>query len=72
MDPNATLRELLIYARTIDRSEGEGFAANDAAELAELALALDEWLTKGGALPDRWKVKRDGGDPAAPTVGPKL
>lgn len=51
MDPNETLTSAIVLARTIVDSEASDDNAN---ELAELVLALDEWLTKGGFYPDAW------------------
>ena len=49
MDPNAALDELLNLATSDLREFG-----NDVHRLAELVLALDGWLAKGGFLPSRW------------------
>lgn len=69
MDPDANLKEQLALARQIihigERHVaecGEGYAAKLLIEqqahcgekLAELVLALDEWVRKGGFLPGRW------------------
>jgi len=50
MDPNATLKEARAYANLIF----EGTDDCNAANLAELFKALDEWIMKGGFLPDAW------------------
>lgn len=54
MDPNANLEELrrLAYA-AVELSEDA-----DAVRLAELVLALDSWLLKGGAFPKAWTAPR--------------
>ncbi len=60
MDPDANLSEQLELARSIigefDRPNDnpEIFMRIDAARLAELVIALDEWLSKGGFKPARW------------------
>lgn len=62
MDPDANLEALLERARTIiqtiDAGSGEGIdrdvVVDLAGEVAELVVALDEWLRKGGALPNEW------------------
>jgi hypothetical protein len=54
-DPNANLAELRSLAPMILSGS---FEAHDAERMAELIEALDEWLTKGGFLPDAWKVNR--------------
>lgn len=61
MDPNANLKEQLILARRIvANSDDETSYVNsmDAARLAELVIALDEWLRVGGFLPDVWSKGR--------------
>lgn len=62
MDPNANLRELRALASDIidsnDRDDGGTIDVVDCCRLAELAQALDEWLTKGGALPSDWTRSR--------------
>jgi hypothetical protein len=58
MDPNAaltTLRELATEQLDGNISDQERHAD----QLAEAAIALDEWLTKGGFLPAAWAVGRD-------------
>lgn len=51
MDPDANLEALLERAHTIAGNPTKDDVAN---ELAELVLALDEWLAKGGGLPEAW------------------
>lgn len=60
MDPKANLREQLELARAIEEREdcNEYYSreqleaqADDAARLAGLVLALDEWMKKGGFSP---------------------
>lgn len=58
MDPNANMRE----QRELAESIAAGFDdddnppdMDDARRLAELVLALDEWLSKGGFRPSRWQ-----------------
>ena len=51
MDPNANLAEQRrILALPSDETTRE-----DLARLAELAGALDEWISGGGFLPDAWQ-----------------
>jgi len=53
MDPDINLREQLRLAQEIlETEEGIAWRAN---ELAELVLALDQWLTAGGCQPERWR-----------------
>ena len=60
MDPTANLREQLALARSIidanDAEENEGGTIDvvDACRLAELVIALDEWMRRRGALPAQW------------------
>ncbi len=52
MDPEANLAEQRELRRRILSSEV--FDASDAARLAELSEAMDEWLSRGGFLPKDW------------------
>ena len=60
MDPNETLRIMRAAAERIQASldEGAPVEEDDAAELAEAALALDGWIARGGFLPDAWRATR--------------
>jgi len=52
MDPNANLEEQIQIASDIlSGNEDE----QDAERLAELVIALDEWISMGGFLPNIWK-----------------
>ena len=51
MDPNANLLEQLRLARKLVDDDAP---SDDAQRLAELVLALDEWLQRGGFMPQRW------------------
>jgi hypothetical protein len=63
MDPTANLKEQLELAKRILCSTPPSKAwewsqdtiVEDADRLAELVLALDEWLCTGGAYPERWQ-----------------
>jgi hypothetical protein len=55
MDPDENLKKQRAIADRI--CNGENGAAEDWSYLAELVLALDEWIAKGGALPSRWGHK---------------
>lgn len=66
MDPNANIEELLRLAEDIRRIENEGELSEryalaereviqSAERMAELILALDEWLYRGGFMPQRWQ-----------------
>ena len=62
MDPDANLREQLrIAKRFMERESLNGDAEHDGHRLAELVLALHEWIAvKRGFLPEPWEVKRYG------------
>jgi len=50
MDPNETLKQLLATARYAVEQDDQPLAA----DMADLVLALDGWLSRGGALPKAW------------------
>lgn len=56
MDPDKTLEKMLRLALKTqeqwDPDEGVGI---DALELAELVIAMHEWITNGGYLPKAWR-----------------
>lgn len=54
MDPNCNLEEQREIAARILKNEGSA-ATSDVLRLAELVQALDEWITKGGFLPQAWR-----------------
>jgi len=54
MDPNANLKEQRTIAQNILFSQHAETDLQDAERLAELVLALDEWITRGGFLPQDW------------------
>lgn len=55
MDVNANLTELLrLSADVITATDHGVLDAEDAARAAELVLALNEWITRGGSLPSAW------------------
>lgn len=56
MDPNENLREQLELAQKLrdDFSLDDLQVDRAAMRLAELVLALDEWLRKGGFYPRAW------------------
>lgn len=63
MDPNKTLADLRDYARSlldeVDRANKTGVAdfssPEEAYTMAEQLEALDDWLSRGGFLPDDWQ-----------------
>lgn len=55
MDPDTNLKEQLERAQKIINNEVDPHNMADIEiELAELVLALNEWVTKGGCLPKAW------------------
>lgn len=73
MDPTANLKiQLELAQRIIARSEEAsdemydsvpdyacGRPSADELELAEHVVALDEWIRRGGFLPETWQAKRE-------------
>lgn len=57
MDPNETLRLIRKTLPNVNMDRWEG-ADEAAVRLTELVQALDEWLSKGGALPADWNKGR--------------
>jgi hypothetical protein len=58
MDPNSNLKaQREVIARLIaDEYEGTGYTVeHDGRHLADLAEALDGWISKGGFLPYAWR-----------------
>jgi len=56
MDPDANLYEQIALARTINHGfdNVEPIEDFNCARLATLVVELDEWIRKGGFLPQRW------------------
>lgn len=54
MDPNETLREMRELQAELDSPATVPPALDQLLRLAELAQALDEWITGGGFLPGAW------------------
>jgi hypothetical protein len=56
MDPNAALRQIRTTVAAIRGDNNVHIEAHDLADLvADLVAGLDEWLVKGGLLPDQWR-----------------
>ena len=69
MDPNETLRELRELADKVAAQDMDVYSdpedRADAARAGDLAAgvqALDEWLSRGGFLPDAWERESESGD----------
>lgn len=52
MDPNQTLRELRDLVETIKYERGQN--VNSFYDILDLWSALDQWITRGGSLPENW------------------
>jgi hypothetical protein len=59
MDPNANRAEQLrLASRLVESFDNERpIREDDAARLAELVIALDEWISGEGFPPDAWARK---------------
>lgn len=55
MDPNAALAEIRAEIADIE-SAGNDIEYRGAHKLADLVQSLDEWIAKGGFLPDAWQT----------------
>jgi hypothetical protein len=60
MDPNEALRRVRRMVQSIlEEGAAEGVVNDsDVLELVEHVAALDNWLTRGGFLPDSWRRAR--------------
>jgi hypothetical protein len=70
MDPNENLRQQREEQQVLKAHAKDNPAHNDYPgetcylcddalfKIAELAEAMDEWMSKSGFLPDEWKTKR--------------
>ena len=56
MDPNANIEEQLrLASRIVWQQENEGVSSDaDAYRLADLVIALNEWIREGGFMPVKW------------------
>lgn len=55
MDPNATLQALRAALIDYDQAIRKSVADEAADRALEAFRALDEWIAKGGFLPEDWK-----------------
>lgn len=55
MDPNTALAELRSLVRVINSDIDDDTVAIMATDLVNVVSGLDDWLSKGGFLPDDWK-----------------
>lgn len=56
MDPNANLLEMRQLATKIWQDDQQT-SPEDAVRLAELIISLDDWIRRGGFLPNAWDVR---------------
>lgn len=67
MDPDETLdeqRDVCEHLRGQLENEDHGFTEEDveqATRLVDISKGLDEWVMKGGSLPDEWALRCNGG-----------
>lgn len=55
MDPEKNLEQQVNMAATILRLvDGDLDVTVEAARLAELVLAMNDWISRGGVIPKRW------------------
>ena len=57
MDPDANLKEQLELAQKFYGQDDLTFDGEDVIRLAELVIALNEWIKNGGFLPKDWRPK---------------
>ncbi|TMZ71010.1 hypothetical protein EMG21_27685 [Klebsiella pneumoniae] len=59
MDPNVVLEErILKQIKLMEGIDSVESLADLADDLIDAVVTLDEWLRKGGVLPERWQVMR--------------
>ncbi len=57
MDPDEALAQMRTAIETVWAAESSVAASAAADTLAEHAAALDQWLSKGGFLPQAWSKR---------------
>lgn len=55
MDPNEALRELRRIMTQLDKAQAAWEVEQLAERAADVFGGLDDWLSKGGFLPDEWR-----------------
>ena len=58
MDPTATLVAIRALVKVIHENTDSERWEELATDLAEVAEALDGWMTRGGFLPMQWRAPR--------------
>lgn len=74
MDPNVALEQIRAYAAAMEQpatARNPYDLIHNAVLLREAVADLDEWLSKGGFLPDAWTHAPDPPEPEPPTTEPK-
>ena len=59
MDPNVALDEMREALKTAGTTADNGEWIEAAERAMDRAAALDEWLSKGGFLPEGWRHAHD-------------
>lgn len=60
MDPNANLKaQREIVKKLLDGNTEQSLFIHYAVQLAELVQALDQWMSRGGFLPEAWARGRN-------------
>lgn len=70
MDPNAALRDLRECIGELIQADDDG-TLDDSSQVGTVIdrfMALDEWLCKGGFLPDDWRYKLESHPPVGTRV----
>ena len=57
MDPNATLKDLRAALHDYDEAIRKSVADEAVDRALDAIRALDEWLSKGGFLPEDWSAE---------------
>jgi len=55
VDPNEALRELRRIMTQLDKAQAAWEVEQLAERAADVFGGLDDWLSKGGFLPDEWR-----------------
>ena len=58
MDPNAALKRLRVLATLASEEKSDSWRVAYLFDFVEQFESLDEWLSRGGFLPDDWRKMR--------------
>ena len=70
MDPDACLSRLRNLANRIINDQDARGCYDGGEDLAELVLALDGWICKGGFLPKEWRKECEPDEGISPSRHP--